>query len=82
MPIYVYKCQKCGKTQEVLQRFSDPPLTTCPDCQGKLEKQFSGQVGLQFNGSGFYITDYVRNNGKSQSATADKGEQKSESKTK
>ena len=63
MPIYVYKCKKCGEIHEALQKFSDPPLKTCPSCEGELEKQFSGQVGLHFQGSGFYITDYVRNNG-------------------
>ena len=63
MPIYVYTCKKCGEIHEALQKFSDPPLKTCPHCEGELEKQFSGQVGLHFQGSGFYITDYVRNNG-------------------
>lgn len=72
MPIYVYKCRNCGKTTELLQRFSDPPAKHCPACSGELVKQFSGQVGLRFNGSGFYITDYVRNkngqSGKSESS--------------
>ncbi|MDQ7066181.1 MAG: zinc ribbon domain-containing protein [candidate division KSB1 bacterium] len=77
MPIYVYKCKKCGEIHEALQKFSDPPLKICPSCEGELEKQFSGQVGLHFQGSGFYITDYARNidnkgNGKSNGKASEK----------
>jgi len=63
MPIYEYKCKSCGEIHEALQRFSDPPLKTCPKCGGELVKLISAQIGLHFNGSGFYITDYARNNG-------------------
>lgn len=67
MPIYLYQCNKCNTKHEVLQKFSDAPLNACPDCGGKVTKLFTPEVGLSFKGSGFYITDYVRNsNGKTE----------------
>ena len=58
MPIYEYKCQQCGAQIEVRQSVSDPPLTTCEKCHGKLEKQWS-LSGFQFKGAGWYVTDYA-----------------------
>jgi putative FmdB family regulatory protein len=63
MPTYEYACSSCGERLEVVQRFSDDPLTTCPACQGALRKVFSA-VGVVFKGSGFYKTD-SRSSGKS-----------------
>ena len=56
MPTYEYACKKCGKHTEVVQSFTDPPLTKCPDCKGALRKVF-GNVGITFKGSGFYKND-------------------------
>jgi putative FmdB family regulatory protein len=56
MPTYAYKCKDCGHSLEVHQGFSDPSLTECPVCGGRLRKQY-GSVGVTFNGSGFYRTD-------------------------
>ncbi len=56
MPTYEYECQSCHQRVEAVQRFSDPPLTTCPHCGGDLRKVFSA-VGIVFKGSGFYKTD-------------------------
>ncbi|MEY9213871.1 FmdB family transcriptional regulator [Thermobifida halotolerans] len=56
MPTYQYACTECGADLEVVQSFSDDPLTTCPECQGKLRKVYSA-VGIVFKGSGFYRTD-------------------------
>jgi putative FmdB family regulatory protein len=56
MPTYAYKCKDCGHALEVQQGFSDPSLTECPACGGRLRKQY-GSVGVTFNGSGFYRTD-------------------------
>ena len=56
MPTYEYACTECGERLEVVQRFSDDPLTVCSDCGGKLRKVFS-PVGIVFKGSGFYRTD-------------------------
>ena len=56
MPTYQYACTECGDQLEVVQRFSDDPLTVCGACGGKLRKVFS-PVGIVFKGSGFYRTD-------------------------
>jgi putative FmdB family regulatory protein len=63
MPLYEYKCQSCDHVFDVIQKFSDPPLTTCPECGGTVEKCVSSPA-LQFKGSGFYITDYAKKGGK------------------
>jgi putative FmdB family regulatory protein len=63
MPIYEYACKKCGHHLEVMQKMSDKPLTRCPECKGKLEKQFS-QTSFQLKGSGWYVTDYSNSAGK------------------
>lgn len=69
MPIYVYRCLACDNPHEALQKFSDPVLTVCPACGGQLQKQFTPEVGLSFKGSGFYITDYVKNKNSDKSAS-------------
>ena len=56
MPTYQYRCTECGEDLEVVQKFSDEPLTVCPACQGALRKVFS-PVGIVFKGSGFYRND-------------------------
>lgn len=56
MPTYQYRCTECGDPLEVVQKFSDDPLTECPSCEGRLRKVFSA-VGVVFKGSGFYKTD-------------------------
>ena len=71
MPLYEYRCVKCGALVEKIQRFSDPPLTKCEKCGGKLERLLSAPA-IQFKGSGWYITDYARK-GSTTAATDDKG---------
>jgi putative FmdB family regulatory protein len=56
VPTYQYACTECGDQSEVVQRFSDDPLTVCRACGGRLRKVFS-PVGIVFKGSGFYRTD-------------------------
>ena len=72
MPLYEYQCQSCGHLLEVLQKFSDAPLTECSECQGKLERLLSAPA-IQFKGSGWYVTDYARN---SNAGTKDAGGEK------
>jgi|COG998Drversion2_1049125.scaffolds.fasta_scaffold258501_1 putative FmdB family regulatory protein len=57
MPIYEYKCTKCEKEQEFIQKFSDDPVTTCPDCGGEMKKLISTN-SFVLKGSGWYMTDY------------------------
>jgi len=56
VPTYQYACTECGEQLEKVQKFSDDPLTVCPNCNGRLRKVFS-PVGIVFKGSGFYRTD-------------------------
>jgi putative FmdB family regulatory protein len=57
MPLYEYHCSKCGKNFEVIQKFSDAPLTTHEECGGKVEKLMSAP-SFHLKGSGWYVTDY------------------------
>ncbi|HZA09152.1 FmdB family zinc ribbon protein [Mycobacterium sp.] len=56
MPTYSYACTECGNRFDAVQAFTDDPLTTCPQCTGRLRKLFNS-VGIVFKGSGFYRTD-------------------------
>jgi putative FmdB family regulatory protein len=56
VPTYSYACTECGNRFDVVQAFTDDPLTTCQHCSGRLRKLF-GAVGVVFKGSGFYRTD-------------------------
>ena len=58
MPLYEYQCSQCG-TFELIQKFSDPTLTSCPTC-GKDVHKLPSAPAIQFKGSGWYITDYAR----------------------
>jgi len=58
MPIYAYRCDACGHAKDVLQKISDPVLTTCPACgAGEFRKQLTA-AGFQLKGSGWYVTDF------------------------
>jgi putative FmdB family regulatory protein len=59
MPIYEYRCRKCEEHLEVVQRFSDRPLSKCKSCGGPLTKLIS-QSSFHLKGSGWYVTDYAR----------------------
>ncbi len=81
MPLYEYQCSKCGHRFERIRKFSDPPLTKCPQCGGKLEQLLSAPA-VQFKGSGWYVTDYARKgaSGSSSESSATKAETMPESK--
>ncbi len=59
MPIYEYKCSKCGEVFEAFQKINDQPLTQCKYCQGKVEKLIS-HSSFQLKGAGWYLTDYAK----------------------
>ena len=88
MPTYEYACKDCGNRSEVVQSFSDAPLTTCEACGGPLRKIY-GAAGIIFKGSGYYVTD-SRNKGgngrrKDEAASeggGDKGDKSDKSDTK
>ena len=68
MPIYEYKCQKCGKQFEAFQGITDPELKSCKFCKGKVHKMVS-LSSFSLKGSGWYVTDYK---GKKPGTTAKK----------
>jgi putative FmdB family regulatory protein len=77
MPTYEYRCRECGEPLEVVQAFSDDPLTECPACGGPLRKVFNS-VGISFKGSGFYKTDSRSSSSSSSSSSSDGGSSSSE----
>ena len=58
MPIYAYRCAHCGHAQDVLQKLSDPVLTTCPSCGAEAYQKQVTAAGFQLKGSGWYVTDF------------------------
>jgi putative FmdB family regulatory protein len=59
MPIYTYKCDKCGRTFDMMVRPGENGRVNCIYCNGEARRVFS-PVGIIFKGSGFYSTDYKR----------------------
>jgi putative FmdB family regulatory protein len=85
MPLYEYQCDACGHRFEKIQKFSDPPVESCPLCGAAVHKLLSTPA-IQFKGTGWYITDYARKDGakgdKSEGAAADsKADAKPDAKT-
>ena len=72
MPLYEYQCGRCGRF-EVIQKFSDAPLSACPTCGQEVQKLLSAPA-IQFKGTGWYITDYARkSSGGSDTSSKDGG---------
>ena len=63
MPIYEYRCDKCGHQQEFLLKVSDAPLTVCTKCGAPSFSKMVTAAGFQLKGSGWYATDF-KNSGK------------------
>ena len=83
MPLYEYECTKCGHRFERIVKFSDPAITKCPKCKGKVEQMISAPA-IQFKGSGWYVTDYSKSGSSrpaSDGGSSDKAEGKAESKS-
>ena len=84
MPVYTYQCEECGVRFDARQKFSDAPITVCPECGGHTHR-VPQPVGIVFKGSGWYSTDSRgRNNlavppAKSDADTADKKPAKTDS---
>ncbi len=58
MPIYEYRCKKCGKQFEAFQGITEPDLKTCKFCKGKVQKMMS-LSSFSLKGTGWYATDYA-----------------------
>ena len=57
MPLYEYRCTACDRLTEKRQKFSDPEITDCPYCGGKLERTITAPA-VQFKGGGWYADVY------------------------
>ena len=58
MPIYEYRCPRCGFQKEHLQKMSDEPLSSCPSCGAAGYAKLLSAAGFQLKGSGWYATDF------------------------
>jgi len=75
MPIYEYKCPKCGEF-EVTQRITENALKKCPTCKSKIERQLS-RTSFILKGTGWYVTDYAKKPSGDAAAKADAGKSES-----
>jgi putative FmdB family regulatory protein len=62
LPLYEYKCVKCGHRFEKIESMSASEIKKCPKCGAKAERQLS-RSAIQFKGSGWYVTDYAGKKG-------------------
>jgi len=60
MPIYEYQCRACDHRLEKLQKISDPPLTTCPECGEDTLAKLVSAAGFRLKGGGWYETDFKK----------------------
>ena len=63
MPVYEYECEFCVCRFDLRQSYSDSPVASCPRCQGRARRVFA-PVPVIFKGSGFYVTDHRKDDGK------------------
>ncbi len=63
MPIYAYRCGDCGFEKDVLQKFSDAPLSDCPQCHKPTFGRMVTAPNFQLKGTGWYVTDFRGGNG-------------------
>jgi len=82
MPIYEYRCTKCGHQEEFLQKASEPALSKCPACGKATFQKLLSAAGFQLKGTGWYATDFKKSAEKKPAAkTESKGETKAEAKS-
>ena len=71
MPIYEYRCSKCGFQKEFLQRLSEAPLVKCPECGKRTLNKMVTAAGFQLKGTGWYATDFKNSGSKPKPKTKD-----------
>lgn len=78
MPIYEYRCTACDNELEKIQKFSDPPLTDCPECgRAALVKKVSAP-SFRLKGTGWYETDFKTGKKSKVDDAGDRGESSGE----
>lgn len=73
MPIYEYRCQACGAQLEKRQRFSDPPLSTCPSCGAEALKKLVSRTAFALKGDGWFKDHYGLKQGASEGGASEGG---------
>jgi putative FmdB family regulatory protein len=68
LPLYAYRCTKCGHRFEKIQNFSAEPELECPKCHGLLERPLTAPR-LHFKGAGWYVNDYAAPSSESESGS-------------
>jgi putative FmdB family regulatory protein len=65
VPTYAYRCKECNAEFEMVQKITEPPLTTCTRCgQAAATRQiFASSFVLK--GGGWYADGYGRGSSKS-----------------
>ncbi len=58
MPIYEYQCNNCHHQFDLIQKFSDAPITKCPKCALQTVDKLISAAGFQLKGTGWYATDF------------------------
>jgi putative FmdB family regulatory protein len=75
LPIYEYRCLKCGHQFEKIQKISDTAESKCEKCDDRVTRVFH-PVAIRFKGSGFYSTDYGKDSSKKKSDKKQEGKPK------
>lgn len=73
MPLYEYRCLKCDRHTEKIEKLNGPFLKKCPHCGGKLESVITAP-SIQFKGTGWYVTDYGKKTSGGDAAKSEKAE--------
>jgi len=72
MPIYEYQCESCQHTFEVWQKITEGPVKKCESCGSKKVSKLISQSSFHLKGTGWYLTDYSRKNGSSETKSSQK----------
>ena len=81
MPLYEYRCLKCGRSTEKIEKVDGPHLRKCPHCGGKVESVLAPSA-IQFKGAGWYVTDYGGKGNSGSSGNSEKAEKSERSDSK
>lgn len=71
MPIYEYRCEKCGHELEAMQKMADAPLSDCPECHEPALKKLISAAGFRLSGGGWYETDFKKDGDKKRNLAGD-----------
>jgi putative FmdB family regulatory protein len=73
LPLYEYRCLKCDRHTDKIEKVDGPHLRKCPHCGGKVESVITAP-SIQFKGSGWYVNDYGKKTSGGDSGKSEKSE--------